>query len=96
MAPRCRQAIAPDTNLDSMRVHRPIVTAAHIIFTSPDQLNGRTPKSFGDGCCLARHMRIDHCPTAKTAAGEFSVKGYLLRFETEHLADSRLIHCLKL
>ena len=45
---------------------------------------------------FALHMRIDYCSPAKTAAGKFSMKSNLLRFQSEDLGDGHLIHRLKL
>src|SRR5436190_9610824 len=94
--PRRRQAIATDADFHSMRVHRAIIAAAHIIFARPNQLYRRTAKSLRDDGGFARHMTVNHSAAAEATTGEFSMKGNLLRLETEHFAHRHLIHRLKL
>src|SRR5205807_1576444 len=87
MAPRRRHAVRPDSDLDAMRVHRTIVTAAHIIFARPNELDRCAPQTLRYHRRLALHMRIDHCSPAKTAAGKFSMKSDLFWFQSQYLGD---------
>ena len=79
-----------------MRMHRPVITAAHIIFPGPNQLYRGAAKVFRNRGRFAWHVRIDHGTTAKPTAREFSVKGDLFGLEPEHLTDCHLIHGLEL
>ena len=96
MAPRGRQAIRTDADLDAMRVHWAIIASAHIILARPDKLDRRAPQTLRNHRRFALHMRIDYGPPAKTAAGKFSMKGNLVRFQSKDLGDSHLVHRLKL
>ena len=80
MAPRCRHSIRPDADLDAMRVHRTIVTAAHIILTRPNELNRRATQTLRNHSRFALDVRVDYGAPAKTAAGKFSVESNLFRF----------------
>src|SRR6185295_1253769 len=96
MPPRDRHSVTADTNLDAMHMHGPVITPAHIIFTAPDQFDWRATKSFGDQGCFARDVRIGRRAPAKTAAGKLSMKSILVRLQTEHFGNYRLVHRLKL
>ena len=79
-----------------MRVHRTIVTAAHVVFTCPNKFDGRAAQALRNDGCLTLHVRIDHCASAKTTAGKFSMKSHLFGFQAQLLGDGHLIQCLKL
>src|SRR5712664_1328814 len=56
MPPCCRQAIRPDSDLDAMRVHWTIVTAAHIIFASPNKFYRRAAETFRNHSRFPLHV----------------------------------------
>src|ERR1700674_2825267 len=56
VTPCGRQAIWPDSDLDAMRVHRTIVTTAHIILTRPDELNRRATETLRNHSGFALHV----------------------------------------
>ena len=56
VSPCGRQAIRPNADLDAMRVHWTIVTALHIILTSPNELDRRAPQTLRNQSRFARHM----------------------------------------
>src|SRR2546421_727454 len=56
MAPCRRHTVWPDSDLDTMRVHRTVVTAAHIIFTRPNKLNRRAAQPLRDLSRFPRDM----------------------------------------
>ena len=75
-----RHSVGTNPDFDTMRVHRPIVAAADIVFARPDQFDRRAAQALRNQGRFARHMGIERRPPAKTAAGIFGVKRDLLRF----------------
>src|SRR6185369_3260591 len=96
MTPGDWHSVAPNTNLNTMHVHWPVITAAHIIFAAPDQFDWCATKTFGDQRRFARYVRIGRRAASKTAAGKLSMKRNFVRLETEHLGNHHLVHRLKL
>src|SRR5258706_10633327 len=56
VAPCCRQAIRSDADLNTMRVHWAVVTAAHIVLTRPNELDRRATQTFRNHSRFALHM----------------------------------------
>src|SRR5207253_9247008 len=96
MAPGGGHPISSYADLDTMSVHRTIITAAHIILAGPYELHRRAAQTLRNHRGFARHMRIDHCAPAETTAGIFSVKSNLFRLQSENLSNRHLVHRLKL
>src|SRR6476646_7613603 len=96
MPPCGGRAVRANADLDAMRVHRAIVAALYVIFTSPYQLHRSATKLFGDCRRLALYMVIDHSPSAKAPTRVFRMKDDLFGLELKRLGDRHMVHRLEL
>src|SRR5215216_4136803 len=96
MTPGERHSVTPNTDLNTMHVHRPVITTAYVVFAAPDQFDWRSTKTLRDPRRFARYVRIGRCTASKTAARKLRMESNFVRLETEHLGNHRLVHCLEL
>ncbi len=80
MPPGEWHAVGVDADFDPMREHRTIVARAHIVLAREDKLDRRAGQTLGDRGRFALHVGVQNAAPAEAAAGEFDVKGDLLRF----------------
>src|SRR6266446_1211415 len=91
MAPSQGRAITADSDFDSVHKHRAVISAAHVVFTSEDQLDWSTAYALGDGSRFSHQMRIDQSAPSKRATGEQDVELHLLGSESQHFRNCRLL-----
>src|SRR5215216_5457855 len=96
MTPGERHSVTPNTDLNTMHVHRPVITTAYVVFAAPDQFDWRSTKTLRDQRRFARYVRIGRCTASKTAAGKLRMETNLVRPETKHFGNHYLVHCLEL
>ena len=96
VSPRRRHAVRADADLDAVHVHRAVVAAPHVVFARPDQLDRRAAQALRDLGRLALDVRVRHGAPAEAAARHLGVKGDLLRLQSEHFGDGRLVEGLEL
>src|SRR5688572_16371744 len=56
MAPGGGKSIGADSDFDAMEMHRPIITALHVIFSSPDEFDWSSAQAFRDRGCFALYV----------------------------------------
>src|SRR6185369_3890362 len=96
MSPRGWQTIWSNADFNAMIVHRPVVTALHVVFACPDEFDWRAAQTLRDRSGLALNVRVGDGASAKTTAGHLGVKSDLFGFQSEHFCDRKVIERLKL
>src|SRR6267142_1057526 len=91
MSPSQGRAITADSNFDSVHKHRAVISAAHVVFTSEDQLDWSTAHSLGDRSRFSYQMRIDQSAPSERSTGEQDIELHLLGSESQHFRCCRLL-----
>src|SRR5258705_4521568 len=91
MAPSQGPAITADSDFDSVHKHRAVISAAHVVFTSEDQLDWSTAHALGDRSRFSHQMRIDQSAPSERATGEQDIELHLLRSESQHFRSCYLL-----
>src|SRR6185503_2827025 len=82
VAPGSGETIRADTDFHAMKMHRPVVTALHVVFARPDKLDWRAAQTFRDRRRFALHVRVSNRASTKTATRHLCVKRYTLWLES--------------